>query len=267
MVEARDDPPAGAAIAGRASDSHRRARRRLRSRHRRDGGAARRRRRHPRAGARAGAARAAATWSSTGASGAVDSARFVVVERARSSRLRVADRRGLAVAARARCTCSTTAARPRSPSRGGMPSREQRAWRSRSRAAIAAWTRHAGRSRMARPDAGDVLRAMDRFHPIPDARRVRSGPGPNGCTSTASSRRDAALLSDVHGRPREPPGTRPLASASSSTRRRRRRTIRRRRRSTSATARARARSRRSAAIACGWTDCDYRIHLDLRDRE
>jgi len=50
---------------------------------------------------------------------------------------------------------------------GGIPSRE-RALGDRETAPVAAWTDAPADAAWAAPDPGDVLRAMDRFHPVPD---------------------------------------------------------------------------------------------------
>ena len=51
--------------------------------------------------------------------------------------------------------------------RGGIPSREH-AVGDPETAAVQAWSDAPGDERWSHPDAADVLRAMDRFHPIPD---------------------------------------------------------------------------------------------------
>jgi hypothetical protein len=52
--------------------------------------------------------------------------------------------------------------------RGGIPSME-RAIGDPEVSSIGAWTDRAADARWSRPEPGDVLRAMDRFHPIPEA--------------------------------------------------------------------------------------------------
>src|SRR5262249_19328000 len=58
--------------------------------------------------------------------------------------------------------------------KGGIPSREKRVGDPEV-SSIGSWTDAPGDDRWSRPDSGDVLRAMDRFHPVPDGRaRVSS---------------------------------------------------------------------------------------------
>jgi hypothetical protein len=56
---------------------------------------------------------------------------------------------------------------------GGVPSLE-RSIGDREVSGISAWTDAPGDAQWARPEAGDVLRVMDRFHPIPESRTSSS---------------------------------------------------------------------------------------------
>ena len=57
--------------------------------------------------------------------------------------------------------------------RGGIPSLE-RAIGDPETASVAAWADAPGDARWSSPDPGDVLRALDRFHPVPDSPRATS---------------------------------------------------------------------------------------------
>ena len=90
---------------------------------------------------------------------------------------------------------------------GGLP--EPRAsGRRREIADAPAWTRHRRRRAWSTPDRPSVLRAMDRFHPIPARPGVRVVVGGVAVLQRPQRRRPAALLPDVPGRSRARPGTR-----------------------------------------------------------
>ena len=114
--------------------------------------------------------------------------------RARGSCSRACSRRAargrVAVASPTRCARSLSRSTPAAstPVAGARRHPEPRAGARRSGDArpVAAWTDTPRDRAWAAPDAGDVLRAMDRFHPIPDV-PARARRGPSGCTSTDAS--------------------------------------------------------------------------------
>ena len=103
----------------------------------------------------------------SGGFGAVESARFVM-----SSVLGTPDlaRRIATVspAKKARIFLMTRDGPVTVSARGGIPSLE-RGIGDAEVSTVAAWADAPGDARWSRPDAGDVLRAMDRFHPVADA--------------------------------------------------------------------------------------------------
>lgn len=104
-----------------------------------------------------------------GAFGSVDSARFVM-----SSVLAAPKLKGRVTAVSPSKDARLFLLTPRGPitvsAHGGIPSLE-RAVADPEVSSIAAWTDAPGDLEWSRPAAGDVLRAMDRFHPIPDVPR------------------------------------------------------------------------------------------------
>lgn len=107
-----------------------------------------------------------------GAFGALDSARFVM-----SSVLAAPKLKGRVTAVSPSKNARLFLLTPRGPitvsAHGGIPSLE-RAVSDPEVSPIAAWTDAPGDLEWSRPAAGDVLRAMDRFHPIPDVPRKAS---------------------------------------------------------------------------------------------
>lgn len=101
-----------------------------------------------------------------GTVGSVQSARFVM-----SSVLRTPDLAGRIAAVSPSKTARLFLVTPRGPiavsARGGIPSMEKAVGDSEV-STISAWADAPGDERWSRPDAGDVVRAMDRFHPIAD---------------------------------------------------------------------------------------------------
>ena len=138
---------------------------RLRSRDRRDGGAARRRRRDPRAGAIAGACRAAATWSCPGAFGSLDNAPFVL-----SSRPRRIRRRGGVAVARERRVVSHRPRRARFPwwRAAACRASRRRSATGKSQASRPGSTRPATRGGRHVDRRRPCCASLDRFHRPPD---------------------------------------------------------------------------------------------------
>jgi hypothetical protein len=101
----------------------------------------------------------------SGVAGAVTSARFVIDRIQHSSR-----RHALVASPRKRADLFLVRDGRVVPirARGGIPSLE-RALGDPETSPIAAWVDTPADARWASPDAADVLRAMDRFHPVPDA--------------------------------------------------------------------------------------------------
>lgn len=102
----------------------------------------------------------------SGPFGSIESARFIM-----SSVLAASDLKGRIAAASpskdARLFLMTPGGAVAVAAHGGIPSLEQSVGDPEV-SGIAAWTDDSGDARWSRPDEGDVLRAMDRFHPIPE---------------------------------------------------------------------------------------------------
>ena len=106
-------------------------------------------------------------WIVSGASGPVTSARFVI-DRILARRQRANNRRSPRVpASRADLFLVRNGATVPVRARAGIPSLE-RALGDPETSGLAAWTDTAADRRWTAPDPADVLRAMDRFHAVPD---------------------------------------------------------------------------------------------------
>src|SRR4029077_2771495 len=108
----------------------------------------------------------------SGPFGPVPSARFVIatVRNAPDVAARIS---AMSATRRARVYLITPKKAIQVAATGGVPSLEKSIG-DREVAGVAAWTDAPGDSRWARPESDDVLRAMDRFHPIPASRASSS---------------------------------------------------------------------------------------------
>ena len=108
----------------------------------------------------------------SGSFGPVSSARFVIstVQHAPEIASRIS---AISATRRARLYLITPKKAIQIAATGGVPSLE-RSLRDREVSALSVWTDAPGDERWVVPESGDVLRAIDRFHPIPESRTSSS---------------------------------------------------------------------------------------------